>query len=71
MVIREPVPAEIDDSVKNTRLTVEPVNSPETDPLYLVLFTDLGRPQSSAEFPSQPSRIALHEGASAGDGRGI
>jgi two-component system CheB/CheR fusion protein len=53
MVIREPVPAEIDDSVKNIRLTVEPVNSPETDPLYLVLFTDLGRPQSSAEFPSQ------------------
>jgi two-component system CheB/CheR fusion protein len=76
MVIREPVPVEIDDRVQNIRLTVEPVNSPEAEPLYLVLFTDLGRPQSSAEFPSQQlgaaaSRIARHEGAFAGDGRGI
>jgi two-component system CheB/CheR fusion protein len=53
MVIREPVPVEIDDRVQNIRLAVEPVNSPETDPLFLVLFTDLGRPQPSADFPSQ------------------
>jgi two-component system CheB/CheR fusion protein len=53
MVIREPVPVEIDDRVLHIRLAVEPVNSPETDPLFLVLFTDLGRPQPSADFPSQ------------------
>jgi len=49
MVIREPVPVEIDDRVQNIRLTVEPENSPEAEPLYLVPFTDLGRPQSSAD----------------------
>jgi two-component system CheB/CheR fusion protein len=53
MVVREPVPVEIDDRVLHIRLAVEPVNSPETDPLFLVLFTDLGRPQPSADFPSQ------------------
>jgi len=53
MVIREPVPVEIDDRIQNIKLAVEPLNSPETDPLFLVLFTDLGRPRPSAEFPGQ------------------
>jgi two-component system CheB/CheR fusion protein len=47
--VRERVAVEVDDRVQFTRLTIEPLSNHETDPLFLVLFTDIGTPQTHAE----------------------
>jgi two-component system CheB/CheR fusion protein len=46
---RENLSVEIDDRYQSVRLTVEPLGNHDTDPLFLVLFTDVGQPYSLAE----------------------
>jgi two-component system, chemotaxis family, CheB/CheR fusion protein len=58
-VVRERVEVEIDDRVQVIRLTVQPLFDGEHDPLYLVVFNDLGPPvtheQASLSRPSGDS----------------
>jgi two-component system CheB/CheR fusion protein len=48
-VTRGRIAVEIDDRVQLIGLTVEPLVASETDPLFLVLFSDLGQPMTLAE----------------------
>jgi two-component system, chemotaxis family, CheB/CheR fusion protein len=48
-VVREDVSVELDDRYQTIRLTVEPIGNHATDPLFLVLFADVGSPQTHAE----------------------
>jgi two-component system, chemotaxis family, CheB/CheR fusion protein len=48
--VREGVAVEIDDHIQTVRITVEPIGTHESDPLFLVVFSDVGRPQLPAEM---------------------
>src|SRR5262249_8104909 len=48
-VVREPIPVEVDDRVQNIRLAVEPLGNPDSDPLFLVLFSDIGVTETRGE----------------------
>src|SRR5262249_1707845 len=48
--VREPVSVEIDDTFHNTRRVVDPLGNHETDPLFLVLFGDIGAPHKRSEM---------------------
>ena len=48
--VREGVAVEIDDHIQTVRITVEPIGAHESDPLFLVIFSDVGRPQLPAEM---------------------
>jgi two-component system, chemotaxis family, CheB/CheR fusion protein len=48
-VIRDRVEVELDNRVQLIRLTVEPMLELEQDPLYLVVFTDIGQPITHEE----------------------
>ncbi len=50
LVSREGIAIELDDHVQLLDLTVEPLSTTEADPLFLVVFTDLG-PLRSKESP--------------------
>jgi len=47
--VREGATVEIDDRIQRVKVTVEPFHDHDTDPLFLVLFTDVGEAQSPAE----------------------
>jgi two-component system, chemotaxis family, CheB/CheR fusion protein len=47
--VRDPILISFDDRMQAIRLTVEPLRDHETDPLFLVLFTDLGAPEAPSE----------------------
>ncbi len=47
--VRDGVAVEIDDHVQAIKLTVEPLGHHDTDPLFLVLFTDVGVLQNPSE----------------------
>jgi two-component system CheB/CheR fusion protein len=51
--VREDISVEIDDRYQNIRLTIEPLGAHDTDPLFLVLFADTGRPQTPSEAAAQ------------------
>jgi two-component system CheB/CheR fusion protein len=44
--VREPLPIDVEDRRQDVRITVEPLGDHETDPLFVVLFTDIGPPVS-------------------------
>jgi two-component system CheB/CheR fusion protein len=46
--VREDIAVEIDDGYQHIRLTVEPLGDHDVDPVFLVLFADVGRPQTRA-----------------------
>jgi len=48
-VVRDDLTVELDDRYQKVRLTVEPVGNHETDPLFLVLFADVGPPHKPDE----------------------
>jgi two-component system CheB/CheR fusion protein len=47
--VREDVAVEIDDRYQHIRLTVEPLGGQDAEPLFLVLFADVGQPQTPSE----------------------
>ena len=47
--VRDPIMVAFDDRMQAIRLTVEPLRHHETDPLFLVLFSDLGPPEAPSE----------------------
>jgi two-component system, chemotaxis family, CheB/CheR fusion protein len=47
--VREDVMVEIDDGHQHIRLTVEPLGDQDADPVLLVLFADVGWPQTRSE----------------------
>ena len=47
--VRECIEFELDDRVQRVRLAVEPIIEEDQEPLYLVVFTDLGPPVSPQE----------------------
>jgi len=49
IAVREDISIEIDDRYQSIRLTVEPLGNHDTDPLFLVLFADVGPPHSHAQ----------------------
>jgi two-component system CheB/CheR fusion protein len=53
-IVRERVEVELDERVQLVRLTVQPVIQGDQEPLYLIVFTDLGRPLSREEAAQQP-----------------
>ena len=48
------VPVEIDDRVQIVDVIVEPCGDKDDDPLYLVLFNDVGTPVATQEFRKNP-----------------
>jgi two-component system CheB/CheR fusion protein len=48
---RERISVEIDDRVQLVNLTIEPLGDHDRDPLFLVLFHDIGTPATPAELP--------------------
>jgi two-component system CheB/CheR fusion protein len=55
-VVRERVEVELDERVQLVRLTVQPVFQGDQEPLYLIVFTDLGRPLTREEAAQQQPR---------------
>src|SRR6266446_2142912 len=53
---------EIDDRVQNVNLLIEPFGDNAADPLFLVLFTDVGAPRR-AQVPQQESAAGDEDGA--------
>jgi two-component system CheB/CheR fusion protein len=47
--VRDPILIGFDDRMQAVRLTVEPLGDHEAEPLFLVLFTDLGQPESPSD----------------------
>src|SRR5262249_53760819 len=47
--VREPLPVGDDDGVQNIRLAVEPPGNHDSDPLFLVLFSDIGVTETRGE----------------------
>src|SRR5262245_26950896 len=47
--VRERVAVEVDDRIQVIRLTIEPLGNHDTDPLFLILFSDVGVPQTQVE----------------------
>ncbi|HEV8331225.1 MAG TPA: chemotaxis protein CheB [Steroidobacteraceae bacterium] len=52
-IVRERVEVDLDDRVQLIRLTVHPVIQGDQEPLYLIVFTDLGRPLTREEAAHQ------------------
>jgi two-component system, chemotaxis family, CheB/CheR fusion protein len=52
-IVRERVEVELDERVQLVRLTVQPFIQADQDPLYLIVFTDLGRPLTREEASQQ------------------
>jgi two-component system CheB/CheR fusion protein len=44
VIVRDRIDVELDDRVQQIRLTVQPMIEPDQEPLYLVVFADLGPP---------------------------
>jgi two-component system, chemotaxis family, CheB/CheR fusion protein len=61
--VREDVAVEIDDGYQHITLTVEPLGDHDADPLFLVLFADVGRPQRRTEAAAvdRPARDVTAE----------
>jgi len=71
-VIRERVEVEIDDRVQLIRLTVQPLLDGDQEPLYLVVFVDLGPPVRRRRRRHRPGAGAAGNARpAAGDGRRI
>ena len=56
-VVREDLAVEVDDRFQLIRLTVEPLGNDNSDPLFLVLFNDLGAPQTASELAAERSFV--------------
>lgn len=63
-VVRERVEVELDERVQLVRLTVQPFIQGDQDPLYLIVFTDLGRPLSREEAAQQQPQSVDGDAAS-------
>jgi two-component system CheB/CheR fusion protein len=50
-VVRERIEVDIDDRVQSVRLTIEPLPVSGSQPLFLVVFADLGPPVSREDIP--------------------
>jgi two-component system, chemotaxis family, CheB/CheR fusion protein len=66
VVVRDRVEVELEDRVQPIRLTVQPMVEPDQEPLYLVVFTDLGPPTSQEEAsqrrpPGGPDEVSSLE----------
>ena len=55
-IVRERVEVELDERVQLVRLTVQPFIQGDQEPLYLIVFTDLGRPLTREEAAQQQPR---------------
>lgn len=54
-VVRENIPVDIDDRVQVVTITVDPMSGEGGDPLFLVLFSDVGTPMAADAFhPAVP-----------------
>jgi two-component system CheB/CheR fusion protein len=63
-IVRERVEVELDERVQLVRLTVQPFIQGDQDPLYLIVFTDLGRPLTREEAAQQQPRPVDGDAAS-------
>lgn len=63
-VIRENIGVEVEDRVQLINLVIEPLHETEADPLFLVLFVDLGPPVTQ-------QALAARRGTAGNDGPGI
>ncbi len=63
-IVRERVEVELDERVQLVRLTVQPFIQGDQDPLYLIVFTDLGRPLTREEAAHQQPRPVDGDAAS-------
>jgi len=54
-VVRDDVSVELDDRHQTIRLTVEPIGNHTTDPLFLVLFSDVGGAQTPTQSAARRS----------------
>jgi two-component system CheB/CheR fusion protein len=52
-VIREGMTVENEDRHQSVRVTIEPLGNHETDPLFLVLFTELGPPKTPSQAAAE------------------
>ncbi len=51
--MRERISVELDDRVQLVNVTIEPLGDNERDPLFLVLFQDVGSPVTPADMPQR------------------
>src|SRR5687767_14251685 len=63
-IVRERVEVELDERVQLVRITVQPFLQGDQDPLYLIVFTDLGRPLTREEAAQQQPRPVDGDAAS-------
>src|SRR5262249_22423703 len=56
-VTREKITVEIDDRVQLVNLTVEPLGDHARDPLFIVLFQDIGAPIESSDLIPRPNYV--------------
>jgi two-component system, chemotaxis family, CheB/CheR fusion protein len=55
-IVRERIEVELDERVQLVRVTVQPFIQSDQEPLYLIVFTDLGRPLTREEAAHQQPR---------------
>lgn len=64
-IVRDRVEVDLDDRVQLVQLTIQPFIQGDQEPLYLIVFTDLGRPLTREEVAEQQQpRPALSDVAS-------
>jgi two-component system CheB/CheR fusion protein len=56
-IVRERVEVDVDDRVQLIRLAVHPFAQGDQEPLYLIVFTDLGRPLTREEAAQQHAHV--------------
>jgi len=55
--VRERISVDIDDRVQLVNLVVEPLGDHDRDPLFLVLFQDIGNPVATTDLPPRPDYV--------------
>jgi two-component system CheB/CheR fusion protein len=59
---RTNVGVEIEDRVQKIDITVEPLSQTDSDPLFLVVFRDIGQPVNPADLETQRRELSADEG---------